>query len=53
MLFCCALAPSVDAKTMEALGGGALSPCPVRLNVRVSIVSTPCAAAPDFGVNDT
>ena len=41
MLFCCALAPTLEAKTMEALGSGGSKPWPVRVNVRPSTVSVP------------
>ena len=41
MLFCCALAPTVDARTMEAPGRGASNPWPVRVNARLSTVRVP------------
>ena len=52
-LFCWALPPTVDARTIEAVGNGGFKPWPVRVNARVSTVNTPWASVPDCGVKVT
>src|SRR5271157_4001365 len=53
MLFCCALAPRVEAKAMAAVGRGTSKPWPLRVNFRLSTVKVPWKAVPDCGVNET
>ncbi len=53
MLFCCALAPTLEAKTMDAPGRGGSSPWPVSVNARWSTVRAPWESVPDWGVNLT
>src|SRR5580698_7446663 len=50
-LFCCPLAPRLDAKRMEAVGRAGARPWPERLKARPSTVSMPWYGAPDCGVN--
>ena len=53
MLFCCALAPTVEAKTILAVGRGASKPCPFSEKLRLSTANVPWKAVPDCGVNET